>query len=237
MRSACVDESAVLEAVRFRSDGWFLYGELAYPGDSAPVAAALLVGPHPFLGGTMTNNVVRGLGEGLARRGFVTLRFDYRGAGASEGPPVNVTDRLAEFWQTSRVDDEGGYRRDAVAASAFLRGVVGEGLPLAGVGYSFGCSLLDLFGADANAPLAFVAPTVGTHNYELFATSTARKLVIAPEGDFAADVGRLREWFSRLSPPKQLIVPQMDGHFFRGHEEWLAETVSRFLAGGAEDKS
>jgi alpha/beta superfamily hydrolase len=238
MRSACVNESVVVEAVRFRSDGWLLSGELAYPGEVAPVAAALLVGPHPLLGGTMTNNVVRGVGDGLARRGVVTLRFDYRGVGASEGPAANVTSRLTEFWQTSRVDDEADYRRDAAAAAAFLRRAVGTGLPMARVGYSFGCSLLaELPGVDADAPLALVAPTVGTHAYESFAAVTAPKLVIAPEGDFAADFGRQREWFDRLSPPKELISPRMDGHFFRGHEEWLADTVARFIAENAEDRS
>jgi alpha/beta superfamily hydrolase len=237
MRLTCADDSVYVEAVRFRSDGWLLSGELAYPGGAAPVAAALVVGPHPLLGGTMTNNVVRGLGDGLARRGVLTLRFDYRGVGSSEGPAANVTERLSEFWQTSRVDDEADYRRDAAAAAAFLRGLAGSELPLARVGYSFGCSLLDMPGPGADSPLVLVAPTVGTHAYESFAAVTSPKLVIAPEGDFAADAGRLREWFDRLAPPKELIAPRSDGHFFRGHEEWLAETVARFLAGNPGDRT
>jgi alpha/beta superfamily hydrolase len=237
MQPSCADESVVVEGVRFRSDDWLLSGELAYPVGAPPVAAALVAGPHPLLGGTMTNNVVRRLGDGLARSGVVTLRFDYRGVGSSEGPAANVTDRLSEFWQSSRVDDEADYRRDAAAAAAFLRGLAGAGLPLARVGYSFGCSLLDMPGPGADSPLVLVAPTVGTHSYESFAAVTAPKLVIAPEGDFAADAGRMRAWFSRLGPPKELLAPRMDGHFFRGHEEWLAETVARFLAANVGEKT
>ena len=36
-------------------------------------------------------------------------------------------------------------------------------------------------------------------------------------------------WFGRLPDPKQLVQAQLDSHFFRGHEEWLVETVSAYL--------
>ncbi len=225
-----VADDVVVEAVRFRSGDRLLSGELAYPDGAAPVAASLVVGPHPLLGGTMTNNVVRGLGDGLARRGLVTLRFDYRGVGDSEGSPAEVTDRLTEFWSTSRTSDETDYRDDAVAAAEFLGRLRGA-LPLTLVGYSFGCSLLpEIAGVDSGTPLVLVAPTVGTHEYESFINHSAPKLVISPEGDFAASAGRVRVWFGRLPPPKRLLAPRMDGHFFRGHEEWLTETVGRFIA-------
>jgi alpha/beta superfamily hydrolase len=235
MACACPSDAVVVEAVRFRRGEWVLSGELAYDDGRVPSVAAVVAGPHPLLGGTMANNVVRGLGDGLARRGVVTLRFDYRGTGASEGPAAVGGARLAEFWQTSRLDDEAEYRGDVAAAVAFLRSSVGPAVRLTLVGYSFGCALLaDLPCVDAATPRALVAPTVGTHDYDSFATVTAPKLVIAPRGDFAADDGRLREWFDRLPPPKELIRPAADGHFFRGHEDWLAETVGRFIADKTE---
>jgi alpha/beta superfamily hydrolase len=76
-----------------------------------------------------------------------------------------------------------------------------------------------------------IAPTVGTHDYGAFAAVENPKLVIAPEGDFAADAERLARWFDELPAPKELLRPRLDSHFFRGHEHWLLATVGTFLNG------
>jgi alpha/beta superfamily hydrolase len=230
MPPACSPEAITIESVRFRSGDWLLSGELAYSVDAAPVALGLMAGPHPLLGGTMANNVVRGLGDGLAHHGLVTLRFDYHGAGASEGPDSEAAVRFAEFWHSSRTDAEAGYARDLRNAATFLLHTVSDALPLALIGYSFGCSLLaDLPELVNAAPRVLVAPTVGTHSYEALVTVTAPKLVIAPLDDFAAEAALLADWFDRLAEPKLLLRPRLDGHFFRGHEDWLVETIRRFL--------
>jgi alpha/beta superfamily hydrolase len=235
MPLGCLSDAPVVETVQFRSGRWRLRGELVYGEDGAPVAAAVIAGPHPLLGGTMENNVVRGLGDGLARQGIAALRFDYRGVGASEGPATDVAARLAEFWQTSRVDDEAGYAEDFAAAVEFLRSAVGTKLRPTLIGYSFGCSLLATVpGASAETPLVLVAPTVGTHSYTSLAAATAPKLVVAPECDFATDDAALLDWFGRLPAPKELLRPKLDGHFFRGHEAWLAATVAGFICDHTE---
>jgi hypothetical protein len=230
MPTLCAPEALVREAVSFQAGQYRLEGELAYPEAAAPAGAVVLAGPHPLLGGSMDNNVVRALAEGLARRGRATLRFNYRGVGGSEGPPADTAAHLAEFWQTSHAPDELGLAADLAAALAFLRDAV-RAAPPAAVGYSFGCALLPLaLPDDASTPLVLVAPTVGTHAYDAYEAVRAPKLVIAPQGDFAADEGKLRAWLERLAPPAEVVRPRLDGHFFRGHEDWLAREVSAFLA-------
>jgi alpha/beta superfamily hydrolase len=229
MPSLCPPDALVVESVQFASGPHWLEGELAYGEAGPPVGAAVLAGPHPLLGGHMHNNVVRGLGNGLARRGLVTLRFNYRGVGGSEGPTVDTAAHLARFWQTSHVPDEAHHRDDLVAALDYLCSVAGGGLPLALAGYSYGCSLLPVLRPQAGIPLVLVAPTVGTHDYGDFGALTNPMLVIAPDGDFAANVPRLLDWFDRLRGPKQLVRPRLDSHFFRGHEDWLTATVLAFL--------
>jgi uncharacterized protein len=223
---------AVIESVRFRAGRYRLEGELLYPDESSPRGVAVMAGPHPLLGGSMRNNVVQNLSDGLARRGLAALRFNYRGVGNSDGPGVDVARQMAEFWQTSHVASEDDYQTDLDGAVAFLRADVSSDVPLALIGYSFGSTLLAA-AAPAGTPTALVliAPTVGKHNYDGFVPIRQPKLVIAPEGDFAADATQLRAWFARLAEPKQLIQQQLDNHFFRGHEDWLAETVSAFLDG------
>ncbi len=232
MLSLYTPDALVVESVRFSSGRYRLEGELVYAETALPLGAVVLAGPHPLLGGDMHNNVVRELGDGLARHGLVTLRFNYQGVGASEGPAVaDVVGQLARFWATSRAPDEVCYQADFAGAVAFLRSVVGPGLPLALIGYSFGCTLLAEARGERNgaAPLVLIAPTVGTHDYGAFEGVENPKLVIAPEGDFAADAGRLARWFDGLPAPKELVRPRLDSHFFRGHEHWLVATVGTFL--------
>jgi alpha/beta superfamily hydrolase len=178
----------------------------------------------------MANNVVRALGDGLAQAGMVTLRFNYRGMGGSQGPALDLASHLAEFWHTSHVEEEVDFAEDAAAAAGFLRDTVGTDLPGALLGYSFGCSLLPpLARCDETAPLVLIAPTIGTHDYAAHETLPNPLLVIASENDFAVDAGRLRRWFERLRAPKRLLQAPLDNHFFRGHESWLVETVATFL--------
>lgn len=229
MHAASESGRLIVEDVSFRAGNYQLQGELAYP-EGETSGAAVLAGPHPLLGGNLDNNVVRGLGDGLAERGVTTLRFNYRGVGRSQGPPVDVTRHLAQFWRTSHVDDETDLWQDVQGAADFLREVVGPGHPLTLIGYSFGCVLLPHVRC-TGPPLGLVliAPTVDRHDYRSFLSLPGAKLAISSEDDFATDAGRLRDWFDQLADPKRLILRPLDNHFFRGHEAWLAQVVFDFL--------
>jgi alpha/beta superfamily hydrolase len=221
----------VTEDVLFPAGPYLLHGELAYPERGCALGAVVFAGPHPLLGGNMRNNVVRCLGDGLAQRGLLTLRFDYRGVGRSQGPAVDVARYLAEFWQTSHAPGEMDFWQDVQGAAEFVRQAV-PGLSLALVGYSFGCALLPYVRPQEDfAALALIAPTVSKHNYDSFRSVTSPLLVVASEDDFATDAQRLEDWFGTLAMPRQLVRQRCDNHFFRGHEDWLIETIFRFLDG------
>jgi alpha/beta superfamily hydrolase len=57
-----------------------LYRELENPS-----GVAVICHPHPVYGGTLHNKVVFRAARGLERANFATLRFNFRGAGRSEG--------------------------------------------------------------------------------------------------------------------------------------------------------
>jgi hypothetical protein len=223
-------EMPLVEEVCFSSKGLRLHGELVYPDNDRVTGVAVIAGPHPLLGGNMHNNVVRGIGNELARRQMVTLRFNYRGVGRSEGPRMDVIGNVAEFWRTSHVRDEMGLWQDVQSAIDFARQAAGPELPLALIGYSFGCALLPRVQLNMGSPaLILLAPTIAKHDYDSYLAVPNPKLVIASEDDFASDAVRLQDWFDKLSAPKHLIQNRFDNHFFRGHEAWLAETVFDFL--------
>src|SRR5487761_1254167 len=92
--------------VTFPSGELKLEGLLALPDESKPARAAVVCHPHPLYGGSMYNNVVDAVLEGLWEQGFATLRFNFRGVGASEGDH----------------DNGRGETDDAIAAMRFLIG-------------------------------------------------------------------------------------------------------------------
>lgn len=86
-----------------------------------PTATAVVGHPHPLHGGTMHNPVVFHADREVHRLGWTTLRFNFRGTGASEG-----------------VHDEArGEVDDVAAAMNWLRGLA-PARPQLYVGYSFG---------------------------------------------------------------------------------------------------
>lgn len=219
----------VEEVVTFSSECYRLEGTLAYPAVGEPGYAVAIAGPHPLLGGDMENNVVRGLGVGLSERGAVTLRFNYRGVGQSEGPRIDVAAQMASFWQTSHTSDESDWRHDFDAAVAFLRRLGCE-MPLLLVGYSFGCAMLlrSRFVGDA-VGLVMVAPTVAIHDYAAACSMMTPTRIVASEDDFASDQARLAELARSLPGLERVVAQRLDNHFFRGHEAWLADVVQEFI--------
>jgi alpha/beta superfamily hydrolase len=235
-------QNIVAEKVQFRSGPYMLEGELAYanPPFLSPAngseeggvrGGVVLAGSHPLLGGNMHNNVVRGLGDGLAEYGWVTLRLNYRGVGRSEGPRVDVAAHMAEFWKTSHVEGEMDLWQDVQSAAAYLRPIIGQDRPLVLIGYSFGCALLPpLCRTEAPAAVVLIAPPLGKHDYTDFATVKSPLLAVVSTDDFTLEPARLRAWFDGLPDPKRLVQAAADNHFFRGHESWLVETVSAYLS-------
>jgi alpha/beta superfamily hydrolase len=112
-----VERGHVLERMTLvdAGDGVVLEGLFQTGGSAVPV---VLAAPHPQLGGSMDSPVLAEIVWQLARRGHPTLRFNYRGVGAS-----------------------GGQRSaDLDAAAADISRAVDQIEARAIVGYSFGAS-------------------------------------------------------------------------------------------------
>jgi len=111
------------DRVTFSSGDIRLEGILGHPAGTTRAPGIVVCHPHPQMGGSMDNNVVRALFDGFLERGFRTLAFNFRGTGRSGGAHEGGT----------------GEVQDALAALDFLEGRPehdGGGLGL--LGYSFG---------------------------------------------------------------------------------------------------
>jgi uncharacterized protein len=55
------------------------------PGDERRQGLALIAHPHPLYGGTLDNKVVQTLARAFFAQGYVVVRTNFRGVGASDG--------------------------------------------------------------------------------------------------------------------------------------------------------
>ena len=75
-----------------QTQDFFIAGEVGQleckcdlPSDSAPRGIALIAHPHPLYGGTMDNKVIQTLARAFTTLGYVSVRMNFRGVGASAG--------------------------------------------------------------------------------------------------------------------------------------------------------
>jgi uncharacterized protein len=126
------------------ADGLVLEAAEHVSGDAR--LAAVVLHPHPQYGGDMDNHVVIALAGGLAADGASTLRFNFRGTGASQG-------------------EHGGggpEREDVRTALAHVRDTAPDRSVLL-AGYSFGAMVAAGVAADGAglAGLLLVSPPLG----------------------------------------------------------------------------
>jgi alpha/beta superfamily hydrolase len=138
------------EAVVIESSGLRLEGRLA--GGRQGLRPALLCAPHPLYGGNMDNEVIAEAARALSEMGHAVLRFNYRGAGRSEGSYAGGM----------------GESRDAGAAVDFLR--MRTGSPVVMIcGYSFGAwvALQCATGRRDVGPLVLISPPNRMMDFDL----------------------------------------------------------------------
>ena len=226
------------EHVRFVGSAGRLAGILSYGAAPASSAAALIAGPHPYMGGTMHHPLLESLATALARAGMPTLRFDYGGAGQSEGSPVDVAASLSQFWQSGHAPEDADRLADAAAALRFVDSLQMQRLVVCG--YSFGCyAALRALGARQERgatiiALVLISPTLARHDFASAWPAERRLacavLVIHSDNDFLTPLAEARRWIGTRSPEPELVVIGGADHFFRGVESAVADRCASWAA-------
>jgi alpha/beta superfamily hydrolase len=185
------------------------------PGAVARAAVAVVCHPHPLHGGTMHNKVVHTLARAFERLGARSLRFNFRGVGASAGA----------------FDGGRGETGDALAALAWVRKHrPGDELWLAG--FSFGAAVA--LRAATRFPIArlvTVAPAVNLYP-DLHELNIARIpwLLVQGRDDEVVPAPEVIGWAQGRSPRPELVVLDGVGHFFHGRLRALTAAVSEHIA-------
>ena len=176
---------------------------------------ALLAAPHPLYGGSLDSPVLTELAFACTQVGLGSLRFNWRGVGASAGEPSGGA---------AEADCDYGSALDHLAET--LAG------PLVAGGYSFGAAAA--LRAVASAPrvdrLLLVAPPPALVAPAAIAGTGRRTLVLAGEYDTIAPARELRAAFENVPQVELHVIPHAD-HFFG---EGLSE-LARLAAAWLED--
>ena len=183
--------------------------------DAPPRAVGVVCHPHPLHGGTMQNKVVHTLARAMQQAGVPTLRFNFRGVGASEGVYA----------------DGVGEADDALAAIAWARARWNcETLWLAG--FSFGAAVaLQVSAATSPAALITVAPPVGRLLVDPVARPDCPWLVVQGDRDELVDFATVKAWVEAYDPPPEFAPMQGAEHFFHGRLGELRSVIMDFLSG------
>ena len=203
-------------AVSFQTAGLSFEGVVAQPdAQGGPWPGVVICHPHPQHGGSMDNNVVLALAFGLAEEGFVTLRFNFRGVGGSEG----------EHGQGETEFEEVLGALDLIKAWPDTRGKIGL------VGYSFGSGVVlrhESVQKEADA-VALVSPALRYVSDSPLKERKIPSLIVAGDRDRLVESDKLAEELDTFAQrPSSQIFDGVD-HFWYGQEGRLVPEVAKFF--------
>lgn len=195
------------EAADLALEGLFVAG--AAPG----TGGALIAAPHPLFGGSMDSPVVSELAWACHQAGLASLRFNWRGVGASAGVPSG---------DLAAASADLGAALRQLAASA-------EG-PLVLCGYSFGAAAaVRVAPAERRVRrLVLVAPPPSLLGTDGLAGVDTEILVLVGEEDAVAPPDELADLAAR-HPRARLARIDAADHFFRAGLAELGRLTTEWL--------
>jgi alpha/beta superfamily hydrolase len=184
---------------------------------SDPLASfGLVCHPHPLFGGTMDNKVVTTVARAMSACGMPTIRFNFRGVGASGG----------------HHDDGRGETDDAAAVAQWgARRFPGRTVAIAG--FSFGAYVaMCLAQRLPPSRLILIAPPVGRFDFVPFSAPACPWLIVQGDADDVVDPEAVRSYADAHRPMARLAMLAGVGHFFHGHLVELRDAIEKEIRSG-----
>ena len=187
-------------------------------GSADATHAAVVCHPHPLYGGTLHNKVVFHTLKALNGFGFPVLRFNFRGAGLSEGEHAEGI----------------GETEDVRTALDWMEREFT--LPLIFAGFSFGAAV----GLRVACPDERVKAMIGLgtpitpvderpYNFDFLTTCAKPKLFVSGTRDQFGPRAKLQAMVDALPEPKKLVLIEGADHFFEGRLKEVRETIEQWV--------
>jgi alpha/beta superfamily hydrolase len=185
-------------------------------GAPPETGGAVIAPPHPLYGGSMESPVVSELAYACARAGLASLRFNWRGVGASAGELSG---------------EPGAADADYAAALAHQAETVSG--DLVACGYSFGaCSAVRASATSGRVRrLLLVSPPPALLDADGLRSFEGRLLVATGEADDLAPPVKLSGLVDGIAGARLEVVPATDHFFLTGLAD-LGRIAREWLSGG-----
>ena len=190
-----------------------------HPGTRPRAPVALVLHSHPQAGGTMNNKIVQLLYQTFVRRGFATLRFNFRGVGKSQG-----------------VFDNGiGELSDAASALDWVQSIHPEAETTWVAGVSFGAwiGMQLLMRRPEIRGFISIAPPANMYDFSFLAPCPSSGIIIQGEADEVVTPSAVQKLVDKLRTQRHItihhdVIPGAN-HFFANELNQLMKSVDDYL--------
>ena len=201
-----MEEKITFPSDRYRLEGYWQAGVTG--------KGVVITHPHPLYGGSMNNPVVETVQNAYRQHGYATLRFNFRGVGASQG----------------NYDNGMGEQDDVRAAIAYVENMRVSAVDLAG--YSFGAWVNTGVVTDSRTSIKsmmMISPPVGFIEFENVNTLSCLKLVVTGSRDDIAPAHQIRDLLPVWNPDTHFEIIDGCDHFYSGYLDKLQSILTSFL--------
>ncbi len=189
------------------------------PGPRPRAPAAIILHPHPQGGGTMNHPITLALYKDFVKRGFATLRFNFRGVGKSQG-----------------VFDNGiGELSDAASALDWMQQVHPEAETTWVAGFSFGAWIgmqLLMRRPEARGFIS-IAPPANMYDFAFLAPCPASGIIVQGEADEVVTPPAVVKLVEKLRTQRGITIEYETvpgaNHFFVNEMPQLMKKVDDYL--------
>ncbi len=196
-------------------EGASLEGIVILPGGGNE-RGAVIAPPHPLYGGTLESPVVSEIAYACSKHGISSLRFNWRGVGASAGTPSGDT-------ADADVDVDSALAHVAESVDG----------PVVACGYSFGAAAMVRLAARSRRidRLVLVAPPPPLVSPDAIVDAGKRTLILAGTEDSLAPLREIQE--PLLDAPGITLHPVKGAdHFFQAGLAEIGKRTASWLAEG-----
>ena len=182
--------------------------------EGTPRGVAVISHPHPLFGGSMTNKVVQTLARAFVQDGWIAVRYNFRGVGASAGTHDEGRGEADDLMQViDQVAPQGALALGGFSFGAFVT--------------SHGAARLQQQGRHLDQ-LVLVGTAASRFTVAPVAAELQpRTLVVHGETDDVVPLASVLDWARPQSLPVT-VVPGV-GHFFHGQLPLLKNIVLHHL--------
>ncbi|MCU0891676.1 MAG: alpha/beta hydrolase [Sandarakinorhabdus sp.] len=188
------------------------------PGTSPRAPVAIILQPHPAQG-TMNHPIVLAMYQTFVKRGFATLRFNFRGVGRSQGTFDNGIGELS----------------DAASALDWLQQFNPEAHTTWVGGYSFGAwiGMQLLMRRPEIKGFISIAPPANMYDFSFLAPCPSSGIIIDGESDEVVPPPAVLKLVEKLKTQKHITIHHETipgaNHFFQNEMDLLMGQVDGYL--------